>query len=490
MTRRLEETLGKIGSPRILVAGDLMLDRYVWGDVRRISPEAPVPVLKVRNEENKLGGAGNVARNLVTLGAQVSCCGIVGNDYHGNLVLEELRKTGVDHSGAVTVDDRPTIVKTRMIAHAQQMVRVDREDSDGIDGETENAVLAFLATAIPEHDLVIVSDYDKGLMSATIAKEIVALARRHEKNVLVDSKADDLSKYSGATTITPNRREAERITGTVIADPEAIEQAAQQLLMDYDLDFATITLDTDGIAVCDGEGCEVLPTEPIEVYDTTGAGDMVLSVMGLTLAAGFASRDAARLANVAAGIEVSRVGVSPLTRKEIADRLTEQQISPSKKIKTLPELLKIIEEAKRKRRVIVFTNGCFDVLHIGHIKYLQYARAQGDLLVVGVNTDASVTRLKGPNRPILKQMERSQILAAIEWIDYIVFFDEDSPMELLKAIKPDVLVKGAEYSKEQVVGADFVESYGGKIRLAPMVEGISTSNIVKVILDRYRNSDS
>jgi D-beta-D-heptose 7-phosphate kinase/D-beta-D-heptose 1-phosphate adenosyltransferase len=412
----------------------------------------------------------------------------VGDDYHGRIVLDELRGIGVEHSGVMVAAGRPTTVKTRMIAHAQQMVRVDREESNVADEGIEDAILSYVSTAIPEHDLVIISDYNKGVLTATVAKEIVALGRQHGKQVLVDSKCESLEKYAGATTITPNRREAEKITGMKIDGPEAIEQAAQQMLMDYDLDFATITLDTDGIAVRDAAGCDIFPTRPLEVYDTTGAGDMVISVMGLALAGGVNARQAAQLANAAASIEVSKVGVCPLTRREIVERLTEEHASPSRKIKTLPELLKEIEEARRKRRVIVFTNGCFDVLHIGHIKYLQYARAQGDLLVVGVNTDASVTRLKGPQRPILKQHDRGQILAAIEWVDYIVFFDEDTPMELLKAIKPDVLVKGAEYRKDEVVGADFVESYGGKIRLAPMVEGISTSNIVNVILDRYRNS--
>ena len=487
MTRRLEEILESIGSPRILVVGDVMLDRYIWGNVQRISPEAPVPVLKVVSEENKIGGAGNVARNLVTLGAKVSCCGIVGNDYHGNLVLEELRKIGVDHSGVAALPDRPTIVKTRMIASAQQMVRIDRENIDHIDGDVEGKILAFLSTAIPEHDLVIVSDYNKGLISETVAKEIVNIAQRYDRKVLVDSKSGNFGKYSGATTITPNRREAEKITGTIIDTPAAIGQAAQQLRIDYDLEFATITLDTDGIAVYDGENIEILPTNPVEVYDTTGAGDMVISVMGLVLASGRAPRESAELANVAAGIEVSKVGVCPLPRKEIIDRLTEQHTSPSRKIKTLPGLLKTIEEARRRRQIIAFTNGCFDVLHVGHIKYLQFARAQGDLLVIGVNTDASVTRLKGPERPILKQTERGQILAAIEWVDYIVFFDEDTPMELLKAIKPDVIIKGDEYSRDSVVGADFVESYGGSVRLAPMVEGISTTNIVARVLERYKN---
>ncbi len=489
MIQHLEDILKNAGAPKILVVGDLMLDRYLWGDVRRISPEAPVPVLKVEKEENKLGGGGNVARNLVTLGAGVSCCGVIGDDYYGTVLLDEFDRIGVEHSGIVTIKNRPTTVKTRAIAHSQQVMRIDKEDSGAVDGETEDAILQYLTRAIPEHDLVIVSDYNKGVLSESLSAEIVNLARSAGIHVMVDSKSGDFGKFAGATTITPNRREAEAITGAALDTPEAIEQAAQQLLVDYDLDFATITLYTDGIIVYNKEISEILPTEPVAVYDTTGAGDMVISVMGLVLAAGGSPVEAAQLANVAAGIEVARVGVCPLTRKEIADRLSEMHTSPTGKIKSLPEIVGIVEEARRKRRRVVFTNGCFDVLHVGHIKYLQFSRAQGDMLIVGVNTDASVSRLKGPNRPILKELERGQILAAVELVDYIVFFDEDTPMEMLRQIRPDVLVKGAEYSKDQVVGADFIESYGGEVKLAPMVDGISTTNIVGRVLERYQNSE-
>ncbi len=484
----LEEVIRTIGTPRILVVGDLMLDRYVWGDVGRISPEAPVPVLRVEREENKLGGSGSVIANLVCLGAEVSCCGVVGDDYHGGLVLTELERLGVGAEGVFTAPGRPTGVKTRVIARVQHVVRIDNEDTAPLDDDFEDQVMAFLADIMPTQDLVIVSDYNKGLVSERLAREVIILARRHDKDILVDTKCDDAAKFAGATTITPNRREAERLTGTPLDTRENMQQAAHQLMIDLDLDFATVTLDRDGMALCTGESFEIFPTHPVEVYDTTGAGDMALSIMGFVLAGGYSVEDALQLANIACGIEISRVGVSPVTREEIIARIKEVHHLVPGKIKTLAEIARIVEEARRRRQRIVFTNGCFDLLHIGHIKYLQFSKAQGDILILGVNTDESVRRLKGPSRPILDQTHRGQILSAIEWIDHIIFFDEDTPMELLKVVRPDVLVKGAQYSRDQVVGADFVESYGGEIRLAPMVEGISTTDIVDKIRELYRNN--
>jgi D-beta-D-heptose 7-phosphate kinase/D-beta-D-heptose 1-phosphate adenosyltransferase len=488
MKQPLEEIPDLIGSPRILVVGDLMLDRYVWGDVGRISPEAPVPVLKVEREENKLGGSGSVIANLVCLGAEATCCGVIGDDYHGTLVLAELEKLGVGTKGVFAAAGRPTGVKTRVIARVQHVVRVDNEDTTPFPRDIEDKVVAFIAAAVPKQDLVIISDYNKGLLSERVAREAIAAARKNRKPVLVDTKCGDAAKFSGATTVTPNRREAEQITGIALNSEENIRRAAQMLKKNFDLAFATITLDRDGIAIFNGDALEIFPTHPVEVYDTTGAGDMALSVMGFVMAGGRTVEDAVRLANVACGIEISRVGVSPVTRQEIIARIKEMHYLTPSKIKTQAEIAQVVAEARRKRKRIAFTNGCFDLLHIGHIKYLQFSKAQGDVLIVGVNTDESVRRLKGPPRPILDQTHRGQILSAIEWIDYIVFFGEDTPMELLKLIKPDVIIKGAQYSKEEVVGANFVESYGGEVRLAPMVNGISTTDIVKRIRELYRDN--
>jgi len=484
----LEEIITGIGRPRILVVGDLMLDRYIWGDVGRISPEAPVPVLKVEREENKLGGSGSVIANLVCLGAEATCCGVIGDDYHGRLLLAELEKLGVGTKGVFAAAGRPTGVKTRVIARVQHVVRVDNEDTTPFTRDIEDKVVAFIAAAVPKQDLVIISDYNKGLLSERVAREAIAAARKNRKPVLVDTKCGDAAKFSGATTVTPNRREAEQITGIALDGEENIRRAAQMLKKNFDLAFATITLDRDGIAIFNGDSLEIFPTHPVEVYDTTGAGDMALSVMGFVMAGGRKVEDAVRLANIACGIEISRVGVSPITRQEIIARIKEMHYLTPSKIKTQAEIVQVVAEARRKRKRIAFTNGCFDLLHIGHIKYLQFSKAQGDILIVGVNTDESVRRLKGPSRPILDQAHRGQILSAIEWIDYIVFFGEDTPMELLKLIKPDVIIKGAQYSKEEVVGADFVESYGGEVRLAPMVEGISTTDIVKRIRELYREN--
>jgi D-beta-D-heptose 7-phosphate kinase/D-beta-D-heptose 1-phosphate adenosyltransferase len=486
----LEELITGIGKPRVLVVGDLMLDRYIWGDVGRISPEAPVPVLKVEREENKLGGSGSVIANLVCLGAQTSCCGVIGDDYHGGLVLAELEKLGVAAKGIFAVPGRPTGVKTRVIARVQHVVRVDNEDTSPFSLDIEDKVVRFIADAVPEQDLVIISDYNKGLLSERVARETVAAARKHKKPVLVDSKSGQAARFSGSTTITPNRREAEQLTGLVLDSEENIRRAAQKLMQDLDLAFATITLDREGIAILSRDSFQIFPTHPVEVYDTTGAGDMALSVMGFVMAGGCVVEDAVRLANIACGIEISRVGVSPITRQEIVARIRGMQYLAPGKIKTQAEIVQVVAEARRKNKRIVFTNGCFDLLHIGHITYLQFAKAQGDILIVAVNTDESVRRLKGPSRPILDQTHRGQILSAIQWIDYIIFFGEDTPLELIKLVRPDILIKGAQYNKEEVVGADFVESYGGEVRLAPMVNGISTTDIVHRIRELYRDTSS
>jgi D-beta-D-heptose 7-phosphate kinase/D-beta-D-heptose 1-phosphate adenosyltransferase len=485
---RLEQTIIEIGRPRILVVGDLMLDRYVWGDVGRISPEAPVPILKVEREENKLGGSGSVIANLVTLGADVSTCGVIGDDYHGRIILAELEKLGVPANGVVASSTRPTGVKTRVIARAQHVVRIDKEDTTPLPRDMEDKALAFIAAAIPAQDLVIISDYNKGLLTDRLARETIAAARKNKKPVLVDTKCNSAAKFSGAATITPNRREAEQLTGAALDNEQDIRRAALRLIVDFKLDFATITLDRDGIAILSGDSFEIFPTHPVEIYDTTGAGDMALSMMGFVMAAGRPVEDAARLANIACGIEISRVGVSPVTRQEIVARIKEMHYLIPAKIKTQAEIAQVVAEARRKSKRIAFTNGCFDLLHIGHIKYLQFAKAQADILIVGVNTDESVRRIKGPPRPILDQTHRGQILSAIQWIDYIVFFGEDTPIELMRLVKPDVIIKGDQYTRDQVVGADFVESYGGEVRLAPMVNGISTTDIVNKIRDLYRDT--
>lgn len=481
---RLEATQ----NPAILVTGDLMLDMYVWGNVERISPEAPVQVLKIESEEPRPGGAGNVAANLCALGARVSCCGVVGDDVNGRLLCRLLGKLGVDTSGMLRDKARPTTVKTRMIAHGQQLLRVDKEETRPPDGILERKLLEHVDALLPSCDAVLLSDYGKGALSDEAIRKIVAACNKNNKPVLVDpARNRSIESYKRCTVLKPNRSEAALAAGMKIADEASLEAAAKRLL---DISQAGYVLVTEG-----GNGMTVFrkSAEPLHVaglsrpvYDITGAGDTVLSLLGYVLAGGGTIEEAAEIANVAGSIVVGKLGAAPVTKQEIIRELLSFQHVASHKVKTGDEIAAVCKEHKRRKEKIVFTNGCFDLLHIGHIKLFQFAKNNGEVLVVGLNSDASVRKLKGPSRPVLKQTERAYILSALEQIDYIVVFDETTPLKIIKAVKPDVLVKGADYSRDTVVGRDFVESYGGRVELAPLVEGASSSGIMSRIVNNKK----
>ena len=497
MTEGLSDLLERIGSPRLLVVGDLILDRYVWGEAERISPEGPIAVLTQTSEESRPGGAGNVVAALQHLGARVGCCGVVGDDAGGRELSEAVHGCCGEATLIIVDGARPTTVKTRFIGHvqsarraSQHMLRVDAESCDVVAPETETQILEFLRRAEPPFDAVILSDYDKGCLTPAVASEAIRLAREHDIPVIADPKLGrDYAVYAGATAITPNRFEAETATGVVIRDHDSMAAAAGKLIADFDLRCAIITLDRDGMFLCaEQEEGTHLHTEPREVYDVTGAGDMVVSVLGLMVGARTDFHDAARIANVAAGIEVGKVGAAPVSRDELVRELRGREHSLPLKLKTEAQLLEALQEHRRRNETIVFTNGCFDLLHVGHIKYLQLARRHGDLLVVGMNSDASIRAQKGPTRPILDEEDRAQILAALEDVDYIVIFGSETPQELIERVRPDVLVKGEDWREKGVVGREFVESYGGRVVLAPLVDGISTTDILQRILERYGNS--
>jgi len=497
MSEGLSAILESVARPRVLVVGDLILDRYVWGEAERVSPEGPILVLRRTNQESRPGGAGNVVSALARLGAEVSCCGVIGNDVEGAELGAMVRALASGPSDVVTEDGRPTTVKTRFVGHvqsarraAQHMLRVDAETAAPVSAEVESHMVRFFADAIPKQDAVILSDYDKGVLTKGVIAQAVRLGRRANVPVIVDPKAGrEYAVYAGATVITPNRYEAQLATGVVITDRDSMMAAAQRLLKQLDLSCVLITLDRDGMfLLADGEGTHIR-TEPREVYDVTGAGDMVVSVLGMMLGARASARDAAALANVAAGIEVGKVGAASVSRDEMLQELHGRERSLPAKLKSADQLLETLAEHRRRHEAVVFTNGCFDLLHVGHIKYLQFARRQGDLLVVGLNSDDSVRRFKGPSRPILHQEDRSQVLAALEAVDYIIILDETTPEALIEQVRPDVLVKGEDWRDKGVVGREFVESHGGRVVLAPLVDGISTSDIVSRIVERYARSN-
>jgi D-beta-D-heptose 7-phosphate kinase / D-beta-D-heptose 1-phosphate adenosyltransferase len=494
-------TFDRLGCPRVLVLGDLILDRYTFGDAERVSQEAPVILLRAEQREARLGGAANVCNMLRGLGAKVTCAGIVGADRDGELVRRLLGEVGVDASALLGDRSRPTTVKERFIGRAQgrhphQMLRVDSEVREPISAALERELLERLLDGLADFDCILVSDYDKGVCTPALLRQLIDAARLAGVPVLVDPiRSHDYSRYHGATGMTPNRLEAEMATGIAIHSPADAFRAARKLRDELRLDLGIVTLDRDGMALVDRDGtAKVFPTQPRAVYDITGAGDMALAMIGVALAAKIAPPLALQLANVAAGLEVEKVGVAVIPRTEIRQRLlddirsaesrqssaggTRPTFAAHAKIANIERLESLVAEHKAARRTVVFTNGCFDLLHVGHVSYLAEARALGDVLIVGLNSDASVRRLKGAGRPVIAEDDRAAMLAALAAVDHVVIFDEPTPHTLLHRLSPDILVKGGTYTAEQVVGHEVVEAYGGQVCVVGLVDGVSTSKIV------------
>lgn len=478
MTRTPAEVLARLRPARLVVVGDLMVDRYVTGVVERISPEAPIQVLRTEAEDERLGGAASVAADTAALGARTLLVGVVGDDAVAARVPELAKAAGIT-TEVVVEPGRRTTLKTRHLARSQagqqQVLRVDHESAAPLSAAAEQALLERLARVLPGAEGVLVSDYAKGLLTPRVLEALFAFGRRAGVPVLVDPKGDHYERYRGATGITPNRSEAARATGIAVPDAAAAGRAAEALLAQTEAGFLLVTLDRDGMLLKErGRPPVHLPTTPREVFDVTGAGDMVLAVLALGLASGATPLEAAGLANVAAGLEVEHVGVVPIRREEIAARLASEGRGGTKEV-ARADLPALVARARAERRRIVFTNGCFDVLHAGHVRYLTAAKAEGDLLIVGLNDDASVRRLKGPTRPVNGADDRAEVLSALRMVDAVVRFAEDTPLALIEAIQPDVLVKGADWAERGVVGREVVEARGGRVVLVPLLEGRSTT---------------
>jgi len=472
---------------RVLVAGEVILDRYLWGEVKRVSPEAPIPVLRVRRREDRPGNAAFVMSELRALGANVAALSVIGNDHNGQTLRTILETEGIDTDSLLVDPSRPTIVKERMMGYVQsdmrgtqQLLRVDEESTDPLSSTLEDLLFARIKAQAHPVNGILVSDINKGLLGPALIADMIALARTHRIPVIIDPKMDpDYLAYRHATVLTPNRHEAEMATGLKLSGKQDWALAADKLNQELDLEACLITLDRDGMYLAVNGGPHVhLPTTPRDVSDVSGAGDVVLSVFGLHVIAGYHFVEAASLANIAAGLEVGKLGAQVISRDELVRAVRVRHRSWATKIVPVDELELTLKNERLRGRKVVFANGCFDLLHAGHIDCLSFARAQGDLLVVGLNSDASVRAIKGTDRPIYPEADRARMLAALESVNYVVVFDDTSPEDLIKRLRPEVLVKGEEWRDKIVLGQEFVESYGGSVALAPIFKGRSTTRTI------------
>ncbi|MDL2269336.1 bifunctional D-glycero-beta-D-manno-heptose-7-phosphate kinase/D-glycero-beta-D-manno-heptose 1-phosphate adenylyltransferase HldE [Desulfosarcina sp. OttesenSCG-928-G17] len=468
----------------ILVVGDLMLDRYYWGDVTRISPEAPVPVVKVTEKTFSLGGSGNVAANLAGLNCSVLLVGLVGTDAAAGTLGEMMTRAGITNH-CLASNLRPTITKTRIMAGNQQVVRLDEEVDTAIDFTTADRLLDRTLSLLPGANAVILSDYGKGLFQdVNVVQGLIQACRSTGIPVFVDPKGKNWQRYSGATCVTPNTAELEAIHGARISSEDELVRVAKTLRDELSLDWLLVTRGPRGMMlVGDTEPAMGISARTRDVFDVSGAGDTVIATLAACVSAGLDFPHAAAVANAAAGIVVGKVGTQPVHMDDLVNELSASPVCQPEtvlwKVADLQEARIRVSGWRQSGQRIVFTNGCFDLLHPGHVSLLHQARGLGDRLIVGLNTDASICRLKGPSRPILPGEDRAAILSALGDVDMVVFFDEDTPLNLISLLKPDVLVKGADYAIEAVVGGDMVKSWGGEVRLVELLPGHSTTAIAK-----------
>jgi D-beta-D-heptose 7-phosphate kinase/D-beta-D-heptose 1-phosphate adenosyltransferase len=482
MQQALIDTVKRFGNTpqHALVIGDVMLDRYLMGEVGRISPEAPVPIVLVKSEQLRAGGAANVAANLALLGIRTHLVGCVGDDTEAAGLIRLVSDSGTQ-ARFITSATRPTIAKTRVIGGHQQMLRLDQEDNAAFSVEETIALLTAVEAEIAQKPaIVILSDYAKGLLSTQICQQVIQQCKSKKIPVLVDPKGKDYSKYQGATALTPNKKETAEACNTTTLDVDLLAKAAQ-LKTSLKLDFLAVTRGEEGITLVE-DTAHHLPATAKQVFDVSGAGDTVIATLAAGLMHDLSPLQSLELANIAAGVVVGKLGTIPITQAELLDALaTKQGSEQAHKICNLPELLAKVKTWRQARQKIVFTNGCFDLLHAGHVTYLEAAKKRGDRLILGLNTDRSVRALKGETRPVVHENDRARVLAALESVDAVILFDEDTPLNLIHAVKPDVIAKGSDYTADQVVGGKEVQSWGGEIALIELVEGRSTSKLIQKI---------
>ena len=468
---------------RVLCVGDVMLDRFAYGEVERISPEAPIPVFRHQHEATMAGGAGNVLRNLSALGVAARIVAVIGDDGAGSELRALIEAEPGAQARLFVAKGRETTIKTRYIAGSQQLLRADRETTTAIEPEMAEKIVANVVAALAETDAIVLSDYGKGVLTPEVTARIIEAARQAGKPVVVDPKGPDMSHYRGASVVTPNRRELAEASGTAVSDDAEIIIAAEKLIAGCGIEAVLVTRAKDGMTLVTNAGAEHLEAMKREVFDVSGAGDTVVAVLAAAIGAGVALADAAAIANAAAGVVVGKVGTAAVEKSELIDALHGREWSGAgSKLASFEAAIERIARWRRKGLRIGFTNGCFDILHPGHVSLFEQARGACDRLVVGLNSDVSVARLKGAGRPIQTEAARAAVLGSVASVDLVVVFADDTPMKLIEAIRPDVLVKGADYTIEEVVGAEFVRSYGAKVLLAEIAPGHGTTQTIARIV--------
>jgi len=475
----------KFSDRKILVVGDIILDHYIYGNSRRISPEAPVPVINFGDEFYGCGGAANVAVNLMNLGAEVKLCGRIGKDDWGRKIKELLRKEEFLVKDLIVAKDYSNPVKTRLISDGQQIVRLDREIITPLSSLNENKAFSAISENINNFrpHAIIISDYAKGFLSVLLTSNIIKLARKHKIKVIVDPKGLDYSKYKGADFITPNTTEAEQVCGFKVDSDENIEKALRYISRISGIKNVLITRGSRGTSFLNyKKKIDTLRTEIREVYDVTGAGDTFSAVFTLGVISGFSVKESVDIANTAAGIVIQRMGTSSVTQHELISRLYDKS---DFKLLTRSSAGIIVNTYRTSGKKIVFTNGCFDLFHSGHLDLLKQSKELGDILIVAINSDNSVRKLKGQERPIINENERVSIISALNCVDHVIIFEEDTPLELIEIIKPEILTKGSDYRKQDVIGRNVLSGYGGVVKIIPISKDVSTSTLVRRIKNTY-----
>ena len=477
-TVELTDAVRRLARVSVLVVGDAMLDRYVYGAVRRVSPEAPIPILTVERDVAMPGGAGNVVRNLTALGAAVAFVSVLGDDQAGSDLTGLIGGQPNVEPWLLVQGGRTTTTKTRYISQGQQMLRADHEEVQPIHVKLAERLVRITQDAMLATTVTVLSDYNKGVFAGDVPARIIAAARAAGRKVIVDPKGKDYSRYAGADIITPNRRELAEATGMPVDTAEGVIAAAQSLMSAHGFAAVLVTRAEDGMSLITADEIHHFPAEAAEVYDVSGAGDTVVATLAAGLAAGLPLPIAVRLSNIAAGVVVGKVGTAVARESDLLAALSPQG-GALRKVVTLQQAAEQAERWRQRSWRVGFTNGCFDLLHPGHVHLLEQARSQCDRLVVGLNSDASVQRLKGPTRPIQPEAARAAVLGSLAAVDLVCIYDEETPERTLQALRPDLLVKGADYTIDTVVGAAFVQSYGGRVMLADIVPGFSTTATVQ-----------